>query len=224
MPGRKLPRRKSIVYSPALNGENIPKENSRPKEYRKEKIMSIFSIALFLHIVGALGVSVALGLEWIGLSQISKATIPDEIRAILRVVKSTTRFGFVSMFSTVITGIYMVLTALGWIPWILVVIGALILVIALTRVLTAPRMATMGQALATEKGLVSQTFYNLVNDPILWISIQTRVTIILGIVFLKIGKPDLDGSLLTIGIAIVLGIVSALPTLRLVRAREGSMN
>ena len=104
------------------------------------------------------------------------------------------------------------------------VIGALILVIALTRVLTAPRMATMGQALAIEKGLVSQTFHNLVNDPILWISIQTRVTIVLGIVFLKIAKPGLGGSLLTIGIAIVLGIVSALPVLRLVRAHEGSTN
>ena len=84
--------------------------------------MNIFSIVLFLHIVGALGVSVALGLEWIGLSQIRRSTVPEEIRAILRVVKSTTRFGFVSMLSTVITGMYMVLTALGWIPWILVVI------------------------------------------------------------------------------------------------------
>src|SRR5574342_1005516 len=103
--------------------------------------MNIFSIALFLHIVGALGVSVALGLEWIGLSQIRRATVPAEIGAFLRVVQSTTRFGFISMLSTVITGIYMVLAAVGWTPWILVVIGALILVIVLTRVLTAPRMA-----------------------------------------------------------------------------------
>ena len=35
--------------------------------------MNIFSIVLFLHIVGALGVSVALGLEWIGMSQIQKS-------------------------------------------------------------------------------------------------------------------------------------------------------
>ena len=67
--------------------------------------MSSFSIALFLHIVGALGVSVALGLEWIGLFQIRKATGPAEIRAILKVVGSTTRFGFASMLATVITGI-----------------------------------------------------------------------------------------------------------------------
>lgn len=184
--------------------------------------MNSFSIALFLHIVGALGVSAALGLEWIGLSQIRSVAQPDEIRALLRVVKSTSRLGFISMLATVITGIYMVLAAVGWIPWILVVIGALILVIVLTRVLTTPRMAVIGRALAKEKGPASQTFHNLVNDPILWISIQTRVAIVLGIVFLKIAKPNLVGSLLTIGVAIVLGLASALPVTRRERSHMGS--
>ena len=184
--------------------------------------MSIFSIALFLHIVGALGVSVALGLEWFGMSQIRRTTVPQEIRAILKVVQSTTRFGFVSMLSTVITGFYMVLNGIGWVPWLLVVIGALFLVVVLTRVLTAPRMAAIGQALAMDKGSISTTFHNLMNDPMLWISIQTRVAIVLGIVFLKIATPGLGGALLTIGVAIALGIASALPMRRPVQAREGS--
>jgi hypothetical protein len=195
-------------------------ENGRSKEYRKEKIMSIFSIALFLHIVGALGVSVALGLEWIGLSQIRRSTVPQQIRAILGLVKSTTRFGFISMLTTFITGIYMVLTAVGWVPWILVVIGALMLAMVVARGLTAPRMAAIGRALATEKGPVSQTFHNLVNDPTLWISVQTRVAIVLAIIFLKIATPDLGRSLLTIGVAIVLGFVSALPKLRPLQVYE----
>jgi hypothetical protein len=182
--------------------------------------MSIFSIALFLHIVGALGVSVALGLEWLGLSQIRRSTAPEEMRAILRVVKSTTRLGFISMFSTVITGIYMVLAAVGWVPWILVVIGALILAMIVARILTLPRMTAMGRALASEKGLVSPTFHNLVSDPILWISVQTRVAIVLSIIFLKIATPSLGGSLLTIGVAIVLGLVSALPVFRPARVHE----
>ncbi len=186
--------------------------------------MNAFSIALFLHIVGALGVSVALGLEWIGLSQIRRATVPEEVRAILKVVKSTNKMGLLSMLATVITGIYMVLTELGWVPWILIVLGGLVLAMVLARVLTAPRMVAIGRALSMEKGPVSQTFHNLVNDPILWISIQTRVAIVLGIVFLKIAKPDLGGSVLTIGVAIALGITSVLPMLRLVQAHEGSTN
>src|SRR5574341_1569771 len=176
--------------------------------------MNAYSIALFLHIVGALGFFVVLGLEWIGLSQIRSARLPEEARAILGVVKSTNRLGFVSMLTTVITGIYMLLTVWGWVAWILVVLGSLILEIVLFVALTGPRMAAIGQALPTEKGSVSQTFHNLVNHPILWISIQTRAAIILGIIFLKIARPDLGWSLLTIGVATVLGLASALPVLR----------
>jgi len=181
--------------------------------------MNIYSIALFLHIVGALGVSVALGLEWIGLAQIQKAIEPEEIWAILGVVKSTNRLGFISMLITVLTGIYMVLKVWGWVPWILVVLGALVLAIVLSRAVTGPRMAAVEQVLPTEKRPVSQTFHNLVTHPFLWISIQTRVAIVLGIIFLKIATPDLGGSLLTIGVAIVLGIASALPMVRRMRAQ-----
>jgi len=184
--------------------------------------MNSFSIALFLHIVGALGVSVALGIEWLGMSQIRRATVIQQIRGILSVVKSTNRFGFVSMLTTFITGIYMVLAAIGWVSWILVTLGALVLLIVLARALTAPRMADIGRALSSEKEPLSPTFHNLVNDPILWISIQTRVAIVLGIIFLKIATPDWGGSLLTIGIAIGLGIASALPASRRARAQQTS--
>jgi hypothetical protein len=184
--------------------------------------MSNYSIALFLHIAGALGFFVVLGLEWIGLSQVRRAGLPDEARAILRTVKSADRLGFISMPTTIITGIYMLLTVWGWIPWIIVVLGALVLEIVLFVALAKPRMATIEQALAAETEFVSQKFRDLVNDPVLWISIQTRVAIMLGIVFLKIAKPDLIGSLVTIGIAIALGLASTLPVLRHERVKAGS--
>jgi MFS family permease len=183
--------------------------------------MSNYSIALFLHIVGALGFFIVLGLEWIGLSRIRSAILPEEARAILGVVNSTNRLGMISMPTTIITGIYMLLTVWGWVPWLIVVLGALVLEIVLFVVLTRPRMAAVEQALVTEKRPFSQSFRNLVNHPILWISVQTRVAIILGIVYLKIAQPDLGGSLLTIGIAIVLGLASTLPTPRRVRVQEG---
>jgi protein-S-isoprenylcysteine O-methyltransferase Ste14 len=127
------------------------------------------------------------------------------------ILKGTNKMGFPSMLTTVITGIYMVLKVWGWVPWILVVLGALVLIIVLSTALTKPRMVAIGRTLAMEKGPFSQTFHNLVNHPVLWISLQTRVAIALGIIFLKIAKPDFFGSLLTIGAAIVLGVASALP-------------
>ena len=184
--------------------------------------MSIYSIALFLHIVGALVFFLVLGLEWIGLSQIRSAIVPEEVHAIVGIVKSTNRLGFPSMLTTVVTGIYMWLTVWRGVAWILVVLGALVLEIVLFVTLTVPRMAAMEKALTTEKRPVSPTFHNLANQPILWISAQTRVAIVLGIIYLKIAKPDLVGSLLTIGVAIVLGLATTLPVLRREPAQEGS--
>jgi hypothetical protein len=186
--------------------------------------MNGFSIALFLHIVGALGVVVALSLEWASLRQIRSALLPEQVRPWMGFLKSTNKVGFPSMLTTVVTGIYMVLSGVGWVPWILVVIGALVLIIVLSVALTKPRMVAIGQALATEKGPLSPTFHHLVNHPIPWISIQTRIALALGIIFLKIAEPALGGSLLTIGLAIVLGVVSALLILRPVGAHEVTAN
>lgn len=184
--------------------------------------MNIYSIALFLHIVGALGLSIALGLEWTGLRQIRNAVLPEQIRTWMGILKSTNKVGFLTMLTTVLTGIYMVLKVWGWVPWIIVTIGSLVLVIVLSVALSKPRMAAIGQALAKEKGPISPIIHNLVNHPILWISLQTRATIVLSIVFLKIIKPDLVGSLLTIGIAIVLGIASVLPIVYRMQVQAGS--
>lgn len=185
--------------------------------------MNAYSIALFLHIVGALGFFVALGLEWTGLWQIRSAVTPQQVGGWMRILKSVRKFGFASMLTAVVTGIYMV-TVWGGEAWIVVTVGSLVLVIVLAQVVTAPRMAAIGQALVTEKGPFSITFHSLANHPSLLISIQTRVAIALGIVFLKIAQPDWGGSLITIGVAIVLGLVSALPALRREQAQAGPVS
>jgi uncharacterized membrane protein len=186
--------------------------------------MNDYSIALFLHIVGALGFFVALGLEWTGLWQIRSAIHPEQFRAWMGILKSATKVGFASMLAIVISGFSMMATAWGNVAWITVALGALILVIVLSLVFTRPRMAAIGRALASEKGLSSQTIHSLANHSLLWISIQTRVAIALGIVLLKTVKPDLGGSLLIIGVAIVFGLASALPMRRRVLAQGRSAN
>jgi hypothetical protein len=181
-----------------------------------------YSIVLFFHIAGAMGFFVALGLEWTGLWQIRSAMSLEQVRAWMGILKSVRKVSFASMFVTVISGIYMMVTDVGSVGWIIVTVGSLVLVIALSLVLTGPRMAAIGRALATGKGALSKSFHSLANHPLLWISIQTRVAIALGIVFLKTTKPDLGGSLITMGVAIVLGIASALQVTRLERAQVGS--
>ena len=51
--------------------------------------MNDYSIALFLHIVGALGLFMALGLEWTGLWQIRSAMTTEQVRGWMGILRLT---------------------------------------------------------------------------------------------------------------------------------------
>jgi hypothetical protein len=55
------------------------------------------------------------------------------------------------------------------------------------------RMAAIGRVVAAEDGPVSTTLRDLLHHPLLWLAIQTRVAIALGIIFLMTVKPGLGG-------------------------------
>jgi hypothetical protein len=180
------------------------------------------SVVLYLHIVGVLGFFVALGVEWIGLRQVRIALIFEQVHAWMSIFKGMRRLGFVSMGTAVVTGIYLMVTDTGLVPYVYISILALILVMLLSIVITGPRMAALGHAMAIGKGTLTSTFYSLANHPLLIVSIQIRIAIALGIVFLKITKPELAASLLAMGVAIVLGLASTVAFSRRQQTQKGS--
>lgn len=181
--------------------------------------MNNYSIALFLHIVSALGFFVTLGLEWTSLRHLRGATTTEQVREWMRVPAEMGRMGMISMLTLLAAGFYMMAIAWGAVAWIIVTLGAIVVMIP-AIVLTRRRMMAIGRTASTEHGPVSPALSQLLHDPMLTISIQTRVVIALGIVFLMTVKPGLGGSLLTITIAIVLGLASALPISRRARVQE----
>jgi hypothetical protein len=104
-----------------------------------------YSIALSLHVAGAVGFFGALGVEWAGQWQMRSATSSEQVHRGIGILKKVRKLAFASMLTTVITGFHM------------------------------------------------------------------AVTISFGIVFLKIGKPGLEGSLIAVAVAMAVGIASALP-------------
>lgn len=181
-----------------------------------------FSIALFLHIVGALGIFAGLGLEWTGLAQLRKAASPDQVRPWMGVFKSSRSLGFVSMLVAVVTGLYMVVADVGPTPWVLVTLGVLVLLIVFSAAVTGPRMAAIGRLLPAEKPPVSDAFRRLAGSPALTLSLRLRLALALGIVFLKVLQPDWPGSLSTVAAAMLLAYGSTLPFPRPVPASETS--
>ena len=182
--------------------------------------MNYYLIAKFIHIVGALGVFVVLGVEWLSLKNLRQASSITQLLEWTRITSSVQRLGGISMVSILISGFYMMAVARIHADWLIVAFVSLILLGLLAAVVTGRRMAAIQQSISKETASISPSLYRQLHQPLLWIVMQLRVAIGLGIVFLMTAKPDLIGSLVTLSLAIVLGLASALPVLKRGRAKS----
>lgn len=176
--------------------------------------MTVYSIILFLHIVGALGLFAALALEVISLLYLQRANRVEPVREWLNASRWLDRLGPISMGLLLLSGFHMMATTWGGVAWIGVTLGAMVLFVIVGIALTRSRLAALNRAMVTESGALSPALRRQLHDPFLWASIKLRVALGLGIVFLMTIKPDLGGSLLVIGVAIILGLVATWPLWR----------
>lgn len=173
--------------------------------------MTFYSFALFLHIVGALGLFIALGLEWTSLWYLRRATSAEQVNQWLPIFALLRRVYPVSWAAILLPGFYMTATAWRGAAWISIAFAAIILIVVIGVVLTGRRVPAIGRAVAMESGPLSPTLRQQLRDPLLWVSIQVRLAIAVGIVFLMSVKPGPGEALLALGLAVVLGLASALP-------------
>jgi hypothetical protein len=176
-------------------------------------MMTFYSIVLFLHIVGALGLFVALALEVISLLYLQRANRIESIRDWLNAFRWLDRVGPISMGLILLSG-FDLMSVWGGVAWIGVAFATMVLFVVVGITLTRSRMATIKQAMATENGALSPAFRQQLHDPFLWTSIKLRVALGLGIVFMMTVKPELGEALLVIGLALVLGLVATWPIWR----------
>src|SRR6266511_2443847 len=121
--------------------------------------MNDYSLALFFHVVGALGVFVALGLEWTSLRQVRRATTAEQVREWMRVASGVSRVGMAAMALILVSGFYMMATVWGGMGWIIVALGTIVLLVVLGAAVSGPRMAAIGRAVSAENGRVSPTLH-----------------------------------------------------------------
>ena len=184
--------------------------------------MTTYSIALYFHIVGALGFFAALGLEWANLRRLQHLASTDQVRDWLRGFSGVRRLGAISMLTILVAGFYMMAIAHIDAAWLMVAFGTFILLMLLAMMLTGRWVTAIRLAVTSEQKVAAATLDPLLHHPMLAIGIQIRVAIALGAVFLMTVKPDLTGSLLAVGIAVLLGLASTLPMLSRERVPQKS--
>jgi hypothetical protein len=116
-----------------------------------------------------------------------------------------------------LAGGYMMFTAWGiGTPWIVVSIGAMLLMAALGMGITVRKLRVV-QRMAMDAGVsdvISSELRHRIYDPMLWISAHLASGIAVGIVFMMATKPSWLVSLAAVAIAIVLGAITGALTAR----------
>jgi hypothetical protein len=175
--------------------------------------MSVYALVVFLHIVGALGLFAALGLEWAGLFNLRRVATAGQAREWTKLLTSLRFVGGPSLLTILATGIYLMATRWGEQGWIGAGLGGLVLIGALGGALTGRRVGVLARTVAGEEGGISAGLRQRLHDPVLLLSLWLRTALALGIVFVMSIKPGAGGAAGTMGVALVLGLAAAFPVL-----------
>lgn len=157
--------------------------------------MSLYPIALFLHVVGALLLFVTLTVEGVALRQLRRAMTPDVARGAAAMLRLNRIVGPMSALGVLIPGLYMTATSWGWVGWIVVALISWLLIAVLGAV-NGVRIAGLER---------TQLLLTEIRKPIFLISWLTRVAMATGVIFLMTVKPGAVGAVLAMLIATAAG-------------------
>jgi hypothetical protein len=172
--------------------------------------MTLDSVAFYLHIVGSMAMFIGVATDWIIVNRVRRAKTLDQLSQWLSLTAGVRLFGPASLGLTLVTGYYLVITHGSYTAWIGLTVTAILLLGGLGAY-SGIRLANIGKQLSGRTGQLSQEDALRLNNPLFLASVQTRVAILLAIVFLMTDKPALGGSVLAVLAACVLGLGSALP-------------
>lgn len=177
--------------------------------------MSVYTLALFAHLVGVLSLFIGMGLQWTVIIGFRRAQSVSQMRLWSGLLRPVAMFGPLSAVLILLAGGYMMFTAWGIdTPWIVISIGAMLLMAALGMGITVRKLRAV-QRTAMADGTseaISPELRHLVYNPMLWISAHLASGIALGIVFTMTTKPGWLVSLLVMAVTMALGAITGATT------------
>jgi hypothetical protein len=175
--------------------------------------MNLYTLALFLHVSGAIGAFVSLGIWLFGLAALRRAQRVEQVRVIAWLIILASPLMVLSVLLIGLAGFQMALTTWGLqTPWIAVALIGVVLLAPIGPFVLDLRMRTIRTMIGKEAdGPLPAALDQRIHDPILGTAAQTQATALLGIVFLMTTKPSLAISILVMSVAFSLGLISGVP-------------
>lgn len=171
--------------------------------------MHLYSILLFAHVLGAMGVVAAISLLMLWEVMAQRAQTTAELQSI-----GEKQLRCASVLKALVpvlagTGLYMAWAAWSLrAPWVIAALLTLIY-LAVSGPLQFGRRMQRAIDVANEAGSITPAVGEILDDPTFMILKHTRVALLVMLVFLMTVKPGIVGTVCAVAAAIVLGIASA---------------
>jgi hypothetical protein len=171
--------------------------------------MTFYSLVLFVHVTAVLTLFAALTFEVLSLFHLRRASTLTEVRLWIDPVPRLPQAAANSLLVVFCSGIYLTIrmSAFGE-AWPKVTIAALLFVAPIAAI-TGTRMRAIRRTCAIGTAINSELRGRL-HDPVLKVSLDIRIAVILGIVLLMGAKPELWESVGIVGASLVLGFLPSL--------------
>lgn len=168
-----------------------------------------YTVALFVHVLGAIGLFIAISLVVVAVARMRRASTLDQVRDWASVAQLAGKSIALIGLAILAPALYMVVVAWGFAtPWVMAaLVTFVVLAVAGATVngRTIERVAAAAQG--TESGPIPSELQSQLAASQLWLAEGARLGLLVGIVFLMTVKPDALGSLLVLASMLVLGLI-----------------
>ncbi len=182
--------------------------------------MDLYPYALLLHILGAIGVFVSLGLQWLAATRLRGSQTRNELLTWRGVMTLPRAIAPLSMLALLLSGLYMALTQWTMDTWTGAGFIGLITLAALGALLTGRTMIRLNRLLEEEPDGFSPRLREQAGNPTLLLALWLQTGLAIGVVSIMVLKPDFVASLGVLVAATVVGgvLFAATSGTRAVRA------
>jgi hypothetical protein len=180
--------------------------------------MTLYVAARLLHICGALGIFMTLGVDLASITSLVRARTTGQVRRAIESGRLNALLGPISLLLLLAPGMYMATTTWAWASWIRVSFVVLLVMAGLGAGVTRQRLTRIQSSLENDDRPLGAGVERLVRDPLLHASFALRAMLALAVVLIMSLKPDLTTALTCVTGAVLVAAAISAPFWRRARA------
>ncbi|MEH7439922.1 hypothetical protein V7182_20980 [Neobacillus drentensis] len=171
----------------------------------------LYNIVLFIHILGAVVMFVAVGFTLLAMISMLYSTKTEGLRNWAALAVKLDGLLPFSVILILVPGLYLVFTSWGWgNSWVDISLAMLLFMTFMGPIINLRRLKSVLNGAIAETELVpSAGLLEKVRDRTLWNSVLIMTMLTISILFLMTVKLTMSGSIITVVIAIILGLFAA---------------